>query len=148
MSIIKNHLQIELTIDAIIYRMRLRRVLDENMQHLKPDPESDLITNILMQSLDDDRDRRAVDRPNNNLSPTQVPRYIDGIRSSRSTPNMAIEHKCSTSSRSGHLSLAMTKTDRRRWTCACDRLAVLRFCTTAVANVTPKAWLFRLFVAL
>ncbi|KAI9284620.1 acyl transferase/acyl hydrolase/lysophospholipase [Umbelopsis sp. AD052] len=114
MSIIRNHLQIELTIDAIIYRMRLRRVLEENRQHLKPDPESDLITNILMQSLDDDRDRRAVDRPNHNLSPTQVPRYIDGIRSSKSTPNMAIEHKRSTSSRSGHLSLAMTKTDRRR----------------------------------
>lgn len=114
MSIIKNHLQIELTIDAIIYRLRLRSVLEENRQHLKPDPESDLITNILMQSLDDDRDRRAVDRPNDNLSPTQVPRYMDGIRSSRSTPNMAIEHKRSTSSRSGHLSLTMTKTDRRR----------------------------------
>jgi hypothetical protein len=115
MSIIKNHLQIELTIDAIIYRLRLRRVLEENRQQTKPDPETDLITNILMQSLDDDdRDRRAVDRPNDSLSPTKVSRYIDGIRSSRSTPNMAIEHKRSTSSRSGHLGLTMTKTDCRR----------------------------------
>ncbi|GAB5592702.1 Lipase 5 [Umbelopsis nana] len=127
MSIIKNHLQIELTIDAIIYRLRLRRVLEQTrQQQTKPDPDADLITNILMQSLDDDRDRRAVDRPNANPQPTQVSRYQEGIRSSRSTPNIAMttEHTApprrpsamhrrrSTSSRSGHLGLVMTKTDR------------------------------------
>jgi hypothetical protein len=127
MSIIKNHLQIELTIDAIIYRLRLRRVLEQTrQQQTKPDPDADLITNILMQSLDDDRDRRAVDRPNANPQPTQVSRYQEGIRSSRSTPNIAMttEHTApprrpsamhrrrSMSSRSGHLGLVMTKTDR------------------------------------
>jgi hypothetical protein len=119
MSIIKNHLQIELTIDAIIYRLRLRRLLEENNR--APDPDADLITNILMQSLDDDRDRRAVDRPNANLSPTEVPRYSEGIRSCRSTPNIPLVIEPAVplkrTSRGSHLGLAMTKTkpDNRRW---------------------------------
>ena len=139
MTIIKNHLQIELTIDAIIYRLRLHRILEDNRQlhPSQPDPETDMITNILMRSLDDDRDRRAVDRPNANLSPTEVSRYIDGIRSSRSTPNipMAIQDKKTPlinkqfqprSSSRDRLTLAMTKTDGRfdkylRWE-ICGRL--------------------------
>ncbi|CAO3684617.1 unnamed protein product [Umbelopsis vinacea] len=119
MSIIKNHLQIELTIDAIIYRLRLHRLLEENNR--APDPDADLITNILMQSLDDDRDRRAVDRPNANLSPTKVSRYSEGIRSCRSTPNIPLVIEpgvpLKRTSRGSHLGLAMTKTkpDNRRW---------------------------------
>ncbi|KAG2176889.1 hypothetical protein INT43_007543 [Umbelopsis isabellina] len=113
MSIIKNHLQIELTIDAIIYRLRLRRLLDDNKQTLKPDP--DMITNILNQSLDDDRDRRAVDRYNANLSPTKVSRHMEGIRSSRSSPNipMTVQQKRLSPPTSRGLGLAMTTGDPR-----------------------------------
>ncbi|CAM0137203.1 unnamed protein product [Umbelopsis sp. WA50703] len=113
MSIIKNHLQIELTIDAIIYRLRLRRLLDDNKQTLKPDPDSDMITNILNQSLDDDRDRRAVDRHNANLSPNKVSRHMEGIRSSRSTPNipMSLQQKKLPPPTSRGLGLAMTVGD-------------------------------------
>lgn len=114
MSIIKNHLQIELTIDAIIYRLRLRRLLDDNKQSLKPDP--DMITNILNQSLDDDRDRRAVDRYNANLSPTKVSRHLEGIRSSRSSPNIPMtlqQKKLSPPPTSRGLGLAMTTGDPR-----------------------------------